>query len=1767
MNLAQESAQKTEKADLLADKARLQAKVQELTIHVADAVRKGQAMTVKNFPAKYTDLQVAHSQLFDKYTTLSEKYKTCGATETAFQKCKKELSDVPKIKAKMVSKLVTKLKEARALILRAKESVVKAKTSAPNSEIQEVKAQDARLITAAKDGEARAQREAKREEMKARDAEAAVGPEAKEIAAKDEKGMNIKLNAIKSEEDRIVTKDHELREKNTADETKIQGLEAKAATSTSQGVPTKKFNAMQEGLEHKLRVEEREMSREEENAEAQVTKAKNEAAVAKEELKMKAQGVEPEDYAKALSEAKAEKEKLVALQAEFKEKLESQRQEDAEKLKQTEEAAKAKEEKMESVANEKVIEATGLRAAKDAAALARRRSSDSKMEKLLGKIQNPDPLPGKSDDVIPDNMENALENANPATDISELKEKLAEKLKQTDIENVEKARTASSDEQIEKIKSKLAFKKAAYAAIEAGKAKTAERDAKSKMRKLTAQQTLAKVREGAMVNALTKLKAKLADSETVEEAKTLKKAINTANQRVQEARGAYTKAAAAVDTQLDAARTAAEKQVTTAQNAATAKVNMANTVANARRAKILIAKVDLVKAEEVVSNAREGRNMVYKALEAALSLHTPEGQAKADKLKAVLTNMESVINTARTSVEEARKTVMQDEAESIRADANEKLANAEASSSTENSRNALKAKMTALIEQTKDELEVPDTKSVEAAQSVQVVYKGSANTTKTVHVKGDGQGDGQKQLNIDSLKSALKTALKSEIGNVMQHSKGSTPAMIKARLKRKLKQMIRAKVAASHASKTTNMPGMDSSDPAVKAAAQTASEDQTQVSDLSRKAQSMQSEIDELRAELRQQQAKVAAAASAAKADVMAHSKAMVAEKLDPSSSTRHMAQDSANAAAGAVKEARSARQAATADEAKISQLKARLAGLSAKLRSAQQGAVNAESEVATKSVDDAQSAVNDAQEKVQTAVTAKQQATAALAQAKTALQSARATGNQAAIQSAKAMRSAAVESQQASAKDLQDANNGLEEAERTLDRTRDQANEMTKSEQNVAASGINKIADGSATAEAATALQAAKQDQMMTKQALERATVENQNAQTQVSSAQSSGDANAIRSAEERANISRAALQAALAADNAATAKADTAARALSRSKTEAANAAEDAKNSQIAETSRSIESGNVKISDLKLQVKKTDEDIVNGQRALDEAHAAMDKSKHAMAVAQQAGLVDATTAAKTMMESTGAIVGSATSKLAASKNKKQELLDEIARQEETNSAAASHIDTLKGVSTGSSMAASSETTSQAKQDSQIAEAELLRRESAAQKAQENVAHVTKAVHEANLKADAVAAQEIANADAVKAKTLETARAQKEAKDSRAEMVSQAAEQAAAAKSAAVDAQTSPQAASVAATAAEAAQRDANNADIERKETEEADKVEDQQSENAAHAEALEAVANAKQAAKDVKDAGAKQVTEAKNLARIAQQKATEAREAVENGDKINMSGDDIQAQIDDLKAKLKETSDVNEMVKIFDHINKLKNQENNEPVGQNSEKVQKLRINKAQESSEKATLNNRERSEKAVENAKTEAQLVADRAIKASNDAESKTRELARKQIDKIKSEEAKKTEAAEKEADSLKTTLSGFVQTAHDKLFSTSASEQMAADKAAAEAKAQSEAAEEEFKKAKLASGVANTKEAAAAEHLKGIMQQISESSDDKDKLTALSQQAQASKSNVMATRAAAQAAATALAEKQQAMIKFQIQTQQKEKSAEKEDAKVADRKSVV
>jgi len=94
---------------------------------------------------------------------------------------------------------------------------------------------------------------------------------------------------------------------------------------------------------------------------------------------------------------------------------------------------------------------------------------------------------------------------------------------------------------------------AAYAAIAAGKAKSEERDGKSYLRKLTAKQTLDKVKEGALMNALASLKQKLAVTDNTEEARTLKKSIAVAAQRVETAKADYAKSAAKTDTALDAA--------------------------------------------------------------------------------------------------------------------------------------------------------------------------------------------------------------------------------------------------------------------------------------------------------------------------------------------------------------------------------------------------------------------------------------------------------------------------------------------------------------------------------------------------------------------------------------------------------------------------------------------------------------------------------------------------------------------------------------------------------------------------------------------------------------------------------------------------------------------------------------------------------------------------------------------------------------------------------------------------------------------------------------------------------------------------------------------------------------------------------------------------------------------------------------------------------------------------------------------------------------
>merc|ERR550537_65825 len=90
------------------------------------------------------------------------------------------------------------------------------------------------------------------------------------------------MDAMKSEEERVTSKDHELKSKVAADDNKIEDLEVKSATKKRKGVSTKKFQAVKEGLKHKLRVEVRKATRIEQRQEAQLEKAKNKASKAQE---------------------------------------------------------------------------------------------------------------------------------------------------------------------------------------------------------------------------------------------------------------------------------------------------------------------------------------------------------------------------------------------------------------------------------------------------------------------------------------------------------------------------------------------------------------------------------------------------------------------------------------------------------------------------------------------------------------------------------------------------------------------------------------------------------------------------------------------------------------------------------------------------------------------------------------------------------------------------------------------------------------------------------------------------------------------------------------------------------------------------------------------------------------------------------------------------------------------------------------------------------------------------------------------------------------------------------------------------------------------------------------------------------------------------------------------------------------------------------------------------------------------------------------------
>merc|ERR550537_1588671 len=572
------------------------------------------------------------------------------------------------------------------------------------------------------------------------------------------------MDAMKSEEERVTSKDHELKSKVAADENKIEDLEVKSATKKHKGVSTKKFRAVKEGLKHKLRVEVRKATRIEQRQEAQLEKAKNKASKAQEELKTKEAGVSPAEYAKVLGQLKAEKEKETALKENFKTQLADQAATDSAKLKKTKEEAKTAKKELATKAMAKLIEAKGLKAAEDSNGLARRRSSDTKMNKLLNKIQSPQPIK-PTEDIIPANMEEALENKSTGADISALKEQLAEKLKQRDIGNIEKGRAASAKEEIEKIQSKLAYKKAALAAIAAAKASSKESEAKSKMRQLTAKQTLAKVASAGLQAQATKLKNQLAAEQSPKVAKAIRKALDVTNKKYTIAHEKSSKAEVATTTQMDRVKVAGEKKIMLEKQAAADKVAMAQTVAGVREAKILQAKVDIAKSEETVKNARAGRAKTLAALEKALTDNTEKGKAKAAALKQLLARVDGIIATARTSLENTRKTLVQDMAAHVRANANTKLYTAEMQTVGQNVKNKLKAQMNKLVESTKNELKVA-----------------SSNGASTSAIKVEG--------------SKPKKETENEITTVMKDNKGKSPDDIRKILKTKLKAMLQQKIGA-----------------------------------------------------------------------------------------------------------------------------------------------------------------------------------------------------------------------------------------------------------------------------------------------------------------------------------------------------------------------------------------------------------------------------------------------------------------------------------------------------------------------------------------------------------------------------------------------------------------------------------------------------------------------------------------------------------------------------------------------------------------------------------------------------------------------------------------------------------------------------------------------------------------------------------------------------------------------------------------------------------
>lgn len=929
---------KAEKRSLITDKAKLQAQVNALTEKVANAEKKGAQKTIAGFPTKYGDLQSKYSDLEEKYMAQQNQIRACAGDKKSLDSARKQLDDVPKIKAHMVAQLVSKLKEARALIIKAKESVVKAKGGdASQGAIDEVKAADQRIINQYSEKAHEYQRAERREEQRANAAESAIGPKANELASKAERQGNVKIKSMQSEVERINNRDHELRNKNSADERKIQGLEAASANSHMDGVSMRKFNAVKEGLEHKMRVVQRAESREQERAEHDITVANARADKYSAKFKSQAQGVDPSEYNRALSKARSEEEQIQTMKSRFAQQMAAEKKHASQEVRAAEEKAKGVESEMAAHAKQQLLEATGAKAAEDSAALARRRSTDSKLNKLLASIQAPAPIPGQTDDVIPASMQEALTN-NKSEDVKELESNIAQGLKHENVNTVEEARKAQSEVKVAELQSQLAYKKAALASVEAQNAEKRRVEAASALRKATAAQSIAKVQEATTSAELLKIKNELAQEGDVDAAKKLRTRLDYQVTAVSEAKGKYARAAAKTKAAMDKVHDAGDRVLEAKEEAAQAKVEMAKGVALVRTAKVKAAKVEMQKAGETVKNAQAGRVQVEAALEAALMSRTAAGQAKATQLKVMLARIDSVIATAQTAMDQHRETLSEDEAEAAKSASNAKLFKAEETVSAEGDKDKMQRDMDQLEKATDSELSghMPSI----AADKPWSPEATSDRLQKAL------ESDLKASTAAPAMKNELRDVLKAQIASVMANNKGKSSDELKAILKTKLKETLHKKIAEMKKKAAPKGEEKSDEEPSEEEEEEHKGKD---FDTLSKSHEALKKKFDAMQKDLHAVIKKKDAAAAAAKADVMAHSKAVVAEKDEDSPAGRAMVASSAKAAKEAVAAAKKAAQEEAKDNAEIKKLSTEMNDTDKDMKKTYQAAVGAKEEEAKK--------------------------------------------------------------------------------------------------------------------------------------------------------------------------------------------------------------------------------------------------------------------------------------------------------------------------------------------------------------------------------------------------------------------------------------------------------------------------------------------------------------------------------------------------------------------------------------------------------------------------------------------------------------------------------------------------------------------------------------------------------------------------------------------------------------------------------------------------